>query len=245
MRLRASARAGGRARLSAVALLGAGIELVSAAACATGNYTDLRAIAPIHGDVRAGEEKAAVCLSCHGADGKSAGPTFPRLAGQRIDYLYHRLVSFRHADPASPYYSASPMTAMAAHLSDVDMRDLAAYFASRTPSGADISSTDAATQRGERLYLHGDPGAGIPPCQGCHGADAEGPTTTADQYAAYPALRGQYPLYVSARLSNFRGGQPADTSNAFIMHGVAATLDDVSIAALAAWLGSLAPGKSP
>jgi len=234
-----------RARIWAVALIGAGIGLVHEGACASASYTDLRDIAPIHGDAQAGEKKATVCVSCHGADGKSAAPTFPRLAGQRIDYLYHRLVSFRHADLKSPYYSASPMTAMAAQLSDVDMRDLAAYFASQTPSAADLGLADAATRSGEDVYLHGRPEAGIPPCQGCHGVDAEGPFTTAGQYATYPALRGQYPLYVSARLGSFRSGQPADTSNTFIMHGVAMTLDDESIAALAAWLGSLTPRKSP
>jgi cytochrome c553 len=225
------------ARARAAALLGIG--LIGASGCANVPYTNLRSIAPIHGNSAAGEKKAAVCVSCHGADGNSAAPTFPRLAGQRSDYLYHRLVSFRHADPKSPYYSASPMTAMAAQLSDVDMRDLATYFANQTPSATDRASADKTARSGEALYLHGDPAAGIPPCQGCHGADAEGTTTRSGQYATYPALRGQYPLYVAARLNSFRNGQPADTSNAFIMHGVAATLDDSAIAAIAEWLGSL------
>jgi cytochrome c553 len=213
-------------------------------------YTDLRRIEPIHGDAQAGAQKATVCLSCHGADGVSVAPTFPRLAGQREDYLYHRLYSFRHANPKDPYYSVSPMTAMAATLSDTDMRDLAAYFASRTPRVPDVPGESAgpgaagAPAIGERLFLKGDPAHGVPPCQGCHGADANGPDSTLDQYAAYPSLRGQYAPYVVARLTHYHEGQPSDTSNTFIMKGVAQSLDDESMQAIAGWLNSLPPAKS-
>jgi cytochrome c oxidase subunit 1 len=84
----------------------------------------------------------------------------------------------------------------------------------------------------------------MPPCQGCHGVDANGSGIATDQYAAYPSLRGQSAPYVVARLTHFRDGQPSDTSNAFIMHGAALTLGDDSIQAIAAWLGTLAPRRS-
>jgi cytochrome c553 len=210
-------------------------------ALASPRYTDLRRIVPMHGDARAGARKATLCVSCHGADGESVAPMFPRLAGQRLDYLYHRLWSFRHADPKDPYYSSSPMTAMAATLSDADMRDLAAYFAGQTPHAPERETPPASAQVGARLFLGGDAQRGIPPCQGCHGADANGPILVTEQYAAYPSLRGQYRLYVAARLTSFRGGRPSDTTNAFVMHGIAASLDDDSIQAIAAWLGSLPP----
>jgi cytochrome c553 len=64
------------------------------------------------------------------------------------------------------------------------------------------------------------------------------------QYAAYPALRGQYAPYIIARLTSFRQGLPHDSSNDMIMSGVARTLDDDAIQAVAAWLSSLTPGKS-
>ncbi len=219
--------------------------LTAATVAASPPYTDLRSIQPIHGDAAAGAQKAAVCLGCHGADGVSVAPTFPRLAGQRVDYLYHRLVSFRHADPKDPYYSVSPMTAMAATLSDGDMRDLAAYFSGQRPKVPDAPAPDPTAQAGATLFLNGDPARGIPPCQGCHGADANGPGATVHQYAAYPSLRGQYALYVVSRLTNFRNGEPSDTTNAALMHGVAATLDDAAIQSIAAWLESLPPAKSP
>jgi cytochrome c553 len=230
--------------LSRTLALGAAVISLAVSSIASPHYTDLRSIEPIHGDAAAGAKKAPVCFACHGADGAPVAPTFPRLAGQRIDYLYHRLVSFRHANPKDPYYSVSPMTPMAAALSDEDMRDLAAYFASQAPRVADGATAAVATPTGEDLFLNGNPARGIPPCQGCHGGEANGPSISTDQYAAYPSLRGQSGLYVVARLTHFREGQPSDTSNTFIMHGVAATLDDDSIQAIAAWLGTLEPRTS-
>jgi cytochrome c553 len=97
-------------------------------------------------------------------------------------------------------------------------------------------------RNGKDLYLRGAPARGIPPCQGCHGADAYGPAMTAGQYAAYPALRGQQSLYVAARLTEFRKGLPQRTTNDYIMHGVAGTLDDESIQAIANLIDSLTAG---
>lgn len=221
-----------------------GIIFVASSALAASRYTDLRRIEPIHGDVAAGAQKAAVCHACHGV-GESVAPTFPRLAGQRPDYLYHRLVSFKTAGPKDPYYSQSAMPSQVAKLSDADMRDLAVYFAAQTPTAANAAAAPAAIAgKGEALFLAGDPARAIPPCQGCHGADARGTSIATGQYAAYPELRGQYSIYLVARLTGFHNNLPHDTTNDFIMSGVAGTLDDASIQAIAAWLGSLTPSRS-
>jgi cytochrome c553 len=257
-RLIGSARVGRasvhRAPIGRLATIAAGLLLAGNVVAQSRSYIDLRYIEPVHGDAAAGEKKATLCVACHGANGNSSAPIFPRLAGQREDYLYHRLVSFKYADPKDPYYAASPMTANATALSDADMRDLAAYFAGQAPPAAPVDPaapveqaapvqlTSTVDEVGQRLFNHGDPALGIPPCLGCHGADARGPAISVNQYAAWPALRGQYAPYLSARLSNFRRDQPADTSNSFIMHGIAHTLDDASIQALADWLSSLPPG---
>jgi len=186
----------------------------------------------------------AVCHACHGV-GASVAPTFPRLAGQRPDYLYHRLVSFKTAGPKDPYYSESPMRSQAANLSDADMRDLAAYFSAQTPTAANVTQAPAAVAgKGENLFLAGDPALGIPPCQGCHGADAAGPSIATGPYAAYPSLRGQYSMYLAARLTSFHNNLPRDTTNDFIMGDVARTLDTDSIQAIAAWLSSLTLSRS-
>jgi cytochrome c553 len=227
-----------------IASFAAGTLLVACAGYGGPRFTDLRTIEPIHGNATAGAQKSAVCLACHGANGVSVAPTFPRLAGQRADYLYHRLVSFKQAGAKDPYYSISPMTAMAATLSDADARNLATYFSAQPLQVTDVPSPVASAARGAALFYAGDPSKGVPPCQGCHGADASGVTSRGNQYATYPSLRGQYGPYLIARLTHFREGLPHDTSNDFIMAGVAQTLDDDSIQAIAAWLSSLTPTKS-
>jgi cytochrome c553 len=235
---RATARAGAIFRIAGLLFL-----LGAPASRAGPDFIDLRRIDPIRGDAAAGAEKAAVCFACHGEHGESAAPIFPRLAGQRPDYLYHRLVSFKRAKPDDPYYSVSPMTGLVAGLTDADMRNLALYFAAQTPDASTAPAPDATAaadaRHGQAIFEAGDPSRGVPPCQGCHGADAGGSAVRTGQYAAYPELRGQYAPYVTARLTNFRDGKPHDTSSSWIMQGVARTLDDAAIADIAAWLGSL------
>jgi cytochrome c553 len=211
---------------------------------AASHYTDLRRIEPIHGDPAAGATEATACFACHGANGNSIAPNFPRLAGQRPDYLYHRLRSFKSAAASDPYYAKSPMTALAAPLTDNAMRDLAAFFSSQPPSAGAATPAGPELEKGSQLFHDGDAARGVPPCQGCHGADANGSSARAGQYQAYPSLRGQYAAYVVGRLSSFRDGRPHNTTNDMIMGGIAHTLDDASIQAIAAWLNSLAPAPA-
>lgn len=208
-----------------------------------GSFVDQRRIEPIHGDAAAGAAKAITCVACHGPNGNAIVPTFPRLAGQHATYLYQRLLEFKHADSKSPYYSASPMPTQVAALSDTDMRNLAAHFAAQTPTSSLTAAGTKPGDRGEHLFYEGDPEHGIPPCQGCHGADARGPVPGDGRYAAYPSLRGQQAPYLVTRLRSYRGNQPQYGSNNFIMHGVAHSLDDESIQAIATWLASLPPAE--
>lgn len=196
------------------------------------DWLDLRGAAPIHGDATAGAAKAALCVACHGPNGNSIIPAFPNLAGQKADYLYWEMVSFKSASPPSP------MTAIVAPLGDADMRNLAAYFAGRTPDPVNQPAPPP-TDRGEHLFHDGDPKQGTPPCQGCHGVDGGGVDDA--RFATWPMLRGQHADYIAARLKAYRDGKLSSSSNDFIMRGVAHTLDDDAIAALAAWLASLPP----
>jgi cytochrome c553 len=243
-----SMKRGYRIRRAGIKLCALGMMFGTGLASAAPHITDLREVAPIHGDASAGAAKAKVCFACHGEFGTSIAPTFPRLAGQRIDYLYHRLLTFKRASAKDPYYSKSPMTPMVVPLSDGDMRNLSAFFASQEPEPA-VPATPAVDPEpspgpGERLFRAGDPARGIPPCQGCHGAEARGTAVGKGPYLVYPALRGQYSPYLISRLTNFRMGLPHDTTSDFIMSNVARTLDDGSLQAIAAWLGSLPPAKS-
>jgi len=198
------------------------------------SYIDQRGVAPIRGDANAGAAKAAVCFACHGPNGNSLVPAFPRLAAQRADYLYWELVKFKRGTRPQ-----SPMTAQAATLSDEDMRNLATYFSEQAATAGAASPAGSEASRGEALFLHGDAQSGIPPCQGCHGTAASG--LSGNAYVAYPALRGQHADYLVQRLKDYRDGKLSDSSNDFIMQGVARTLDDASIGAIAAYLSTLAP----
>jgi cytochrome c553 len=230
-----------RARHSSglAALLGAGLLWLASGAIGAPSYRDLRGIEPVHGDASAGANKATVCFACHGANGVPAAPMFPRLAGQHADYLYQRLLSFKQAKPKDAYYSTSAMTPYARNLSDADMRDLAAYFSAQEPPVSDTQPVGEG--RGETLFEAGDPGRGIPPCQGCHGPNAAGPSVHTGPLLAAPSLRGQHAPYLIARLTSFRAARPSTTTNDFIMGGVARNLDDESIQAVARWLSSLSP----
>lgn len=80
----------------------------------------------VSGNVAAGKKKAAPCAACHGQDGNNTDPNFPRLAGQHEDYLHKALQDYK-----SGARKNAIMNGMAAPLSEQDMVDLAAYFASQ------------------------------------------------------------------------------------------------------------------
>jgi cytochrome c553 len=209
---------------------------------------DMRRITPIHGDAAAGEAKTTICVACHGPKGNSTVGLFPQLAGQRAEYLYGRLLDFQDSDEALPYYQAVlPMPQQAREMSDTDLRNIAAYFAAQVPAPTLPPTSTANIKQGEHLYLHGDPTRGIPPCQGCHGTYAEGgPTGGGSQYLAYPALHGQHAVFIADRLLHYRemGGWPRFSSDDAIMHGVAVTLSDEDMKAIANYLASLEPNSS-
>ena len=81
-------------------------------------------------DIEAGKAKAAVCAACHGANGISVIPDYPNLAGQKVKYLESAIKAYRSGDRKNPI-----MSPMAAGLSDADVANLAAYFASLPAGG--------------------------------------------------------------------------------------------------------------
>lgn len=212
-----------------------------AAAAAAADFVDLRRIEPVSGDAAAGAQKAAtLCFACHGADGVSPVPMFPNIAGQRADYLYQELLRYKSGSRPE-----SAMTALVQPLEDADLRNLAVHYgglAANVPAPAEPPAQDVLA-RGGALYREGDPARGVPPCQGCHGADAKGHPLADDDaaspYRTYPLLYGQHAAYVATRLRDYRSGTLAHTSNDFIMTAVAQRLDDAAIDALAAWLANL------
>jgi len=80
---------------------------------------------PVHakGNYEAGKAKSTTCAACHGADGVSSIASFPKLAGQNRDYLYHSLKDYKSGKRKNPIMAGQVET-----LSDADMLDLAMYF---------------------------------------------------------------------------------------------------------------------
>lgn len=221
--------------VSSIALVAMALGVALAA---TAPFDDLRKQAPIHGDAAAGATKAATCAACHGTKGIATAPTFPNLAGQSETYLYVQLRAFK--DGARDNAVMQPL---AAPLTDRDMRDLAAHFASLP--GKPASGETQTSSRGYTLFHDGDPAQGVPPCQGCHGIDGRGPrpdpARTAPQpaWSTFPALAGQNPLYVAEQLKAFRDSKRIGTSNSRIMQGVARNLSEADMRALASYLSNL------
>jgi cytochrome c553 len=136
-----------------------------------------------------------VCSLCHGHDGNSTSPLFPRLAGQSAAYIDTQLKAFRahqRADPPAQAY----MWGMASQLDDVQIAHLAAYFAAQ-PVKVSTSPSSPLASAGKAIYESGVAAQGIPACASCHGDAAEG-------RSPYPRLRGQHPEYLLKQLQYFK-----------------------------------------
>ncbi|CAI2023123.1 Cytochrome c-554(548) [Serratia proteamaculans] len=83
------------------------------------------------GDGAAGKDKSASCMACHGAEGKVSMPMYPNLAGQNAMYLEHALQAYKKGERNGG--QAEVMKAYVSALSDEDIADLAAYYASLKP----------------------------------------------------------------------------------------------------------------
>jgi cytochrome c553 len=114
-----------------------------------------------------------VCVACHGADGNSAVAANPILAGQVEEYIYKQLKNFKAVDGKPAARNNPIMAGMAAPLSDEDMKNVAAWFASQKmkPSAAKDEKQIAL---GQKIWRQGDFKKGIPACAGCHGPAGAG-----------------------------------------------------------------------
>ena len=181
------------------------------------------------GDAVAGQGKAAVCAACHGADGNSVVPTWPKIAGQHTMYLERQLDLIKSGDRTVPEMAGIVMT-----LSEQDLADVAAYFSAQTTSAG--LADEALVATGEQLYRGGNSETDIPACMSCHGPVGEG-----NPLSGYPSLAGQHSVYSEKMLTGFRAGSMwgDDDSNSKIMTDVAKRLTDAEIKALAGYIQGL------
>jgi cytochrome c553 len=178
------------------------------------------------GDPVKGQSLTASCVACHGTDGNSPIANQPSIAGQNEKYLFKQLKEFKSGDRNNAI-----MAPMVSGLSEQDMRDIAAFYASQSVQYKPVA--DKYIELGQRLYLSGDADRDIPACVACHGIDGNGMSA-----AGFPALGGQHPEYTKLQLIAFRKGQRDNDANG-VMRDIVAKMSDEQIEALAHFLAGL------
>ena len=184
-------------------------------------------------DAAAGKAIASqVCAACHGADGNSTISVNPKLAGQHPEYIYKQLSNFKGKDGKPAERVIPIMGGMAAGLSDADMRNVAAYYASQTQTPATAKGNRESIELGQKLWRGGDQSKGLPACSGCHGPAGAGLP------AMYPRIGGQHADYTEAQLKAFRVGERANDP-AKMMRMIAVKLTDAEIKAVSDYAAGL------
>lgn len=164
-------------------------------------------------DIGSGKQLARLCADCHGQDGNSTNPIFPRLAGQQPSYLVIQIKAFRDGQRKHQI-----MEGMVKNISDTDAEHIAAYFASLEPKS--VGSNRELAGAGKKVFASN--------CASCHRPNAEGS-------GPQPRLAGQHPAYLFQQLKNFKSGQ----RNNFIMKSMTSSLTEEKMRAVAEYLGSI------
>lgn len=178
------------------------------------------------GDAAAGRSKAAVCAACHGPDGNSVTPEWPKIAGQHPGYIVKQLADFKSGARRN-----STMSPIAASLSDQDIADLSVFYAAqqRTQGLADPEFIKA----GARLYRGGNVDNGVPACMACHG-----PRGAGNPAAGFPALNDQHASYTAAQLRAYKSGERSNDKEE-MMRIIAKRLTDTEIQATSSYIDGL------
>ncbi len=178
------------------------------------------------GDPSRGQELSGACAACHGADGNSVNPEWPKLAGQGEAYLYKQLSDYKEGRREDPL-----MAGQVANLSEQDMRDLAAYFASQTVTGG--TADEAMVELGGALYRGGNAATGVAACIACHG-----PAGSGNPAATFPRVAGQHAQYSANQLRQFRDSSRANDAGR-MMRNIARRMTDEEIQAVSEFMAGL------
>jgi cytochrome c553 len=201
------------------------LTAVFAALLAAPVYAAEAAAAPVKADPAKGEELSKnVCSACHTNDGSRGISTNPILQGQHADYIVKQLTEFKAGKRKN-----AVMNGMAAPLSDADMHNVAAFYASKAPVTGAAKNKDTVLL-GEKIYRGGIAEKHIPACAGCHSPNGAGIP------AQYPRLAGQHSDYVEAQLNAFRAGERTNSAQ---MTTIAANLSDKEVKAVADYVMGL------
>ncbi len=172
---------------------------------------------------RAGDIVANRCAVCHGPEGDSVSPIFPRLAAQHPEYIAKQLADFQTGR------RKGTMNDQARDLGPEDMRALGVFFSQKKPRAQRVRDEDLAGV-GRYIYLKGNPYSGVAACASCHGPKAGGTVQL-------PRLAGQHAAYLESQLKEFT--KRDRTNDNAIMHTIASKLTDLEINAVAAYISAL------
>jgi cytochrome c553 len=173
---------------------------------------------------RAEEIVQAKCFICHGTDGESSSPVFPRLAGQNAAYVARQLADYKSGKRRS-----SAMQPMVEDLDAADFAALGAWYASRPAHGHEVADPELA-QVGRFVYLRGNPYSGVAACSTCHGPTGQGTETL-------PRVAGQHAQYTENQLRQF--DKRERTNDNAVMHAIASKLSELEVKAVASYLSGL------
>lgn len=181
------------------------------------------------GNADAGQaEVGSVCAACHGADGNSTDPQYPKLAGQHAGYIERQLESFQNGKRAN-----SIMSGMAGMLSQQDIANVAAFLSQQKTSPGPADTDQAGL--GKSIYDQGVAAVGLPACESCHGPEGLG-----DSAKLYPRIAGQHAQYVVQVLTGWHNGQAwGDGPHAKLALSVGQKLTVEQIHAIAAYVQGL------
>lgn len=192
----------------------------------------------VGGDAEAGKQKAAACAACHGADGNSVNPEWPKLAGQHAGYMVAQLKHFAKPQADSPRFNAL-MYGQSTGLSEQDRKDLAAYYEQQTITQGQADPQLVA--RGEKIYRGGIAEKNVAACIACHGPSGEG-----NAAANYPAVASQHATYLVNQLKAYKlgmkdpaaaGARSSDPNQ--MMRNTAANLTEEDMQAVAQYMQGL------
>lgn len=171
------------------------------------------------------ELAATVCIACHGPDGNSLAPTFPKIAGQQPTYIEKQLTEF-----LSGKRKNEVMATFLDKFSKDDVPGLAAHYAAQNPAPGTVEDAKLAAA-GKKLFDEGNVESGVPACMGCHMDKGQG-------NERYPRLAGQHQAYTIQQIADFKSGKRAN-DKAKVMRSVAERMTEDEMKAVAEYIAGL------
>ena len=173
---------------------------------------------------RAEEIVGGRCFLCHGLEGESASPIYPRLAGQHWEYVAKQLTEFKNGKRKS-----DTMKPQAEELTPDEMKSLGMFFEKKKTTARPARDAELVAV-GKYVFNRGNSFSGVPACASCHGAKGHGTPQL-------PRLAGQHPRYLEDQLKQFNSRER--TNDNAVMHTVASKLSELERIAVSEYIATL------